>query len=229
MLKRKFYDIQYGYNSKKNKSTKKDDNSSTTSSNETDDLFNKLTSGGKKDMTKIERDFNHIYFYSEVDRDSIYDLVKLIQEAEEDVLLTNLKLKLKEELPIYIHISFYGGSVFAAYIAIDAIKSCKVPIHTIITGATASAGTLISICGKKRYITPLGNMLIHQLSSSFWGKMDEIEDEYKNLEDMMKKIKEIYIDHTNIPKKELSDLLKHDLWLNSDKCIKYGLVDEIWN
>ena len=72
-------------------------------------------------------------------------------------------------------------------------------------------------------------MLIHQLSSSFWGKMDEIEDEYKNLEDMMKKIKEIYIDHTNIPKKELSDLLKHDLWLNSDKCIKYGLVDEVWN
>jgi ATP-dependent protease ClpP protease subunit len=45
----------------------------------------------------------------------------------------------------------------------------------------------------------------------------------------MEKIKEIYKDHANIPKKELNELLKHDLWLNSEKSLKYGLVDEIWN
>ena len=44
----------------------------------------------------------------------------------------------------------------------------------------------------------------------------------------MEKIKDIYIEHAEIPKKELSELLKHDLWLNADKCLKYGLVDEIW-
>jgi ATP-dependent protease ClpP protease subunit len=59
--------------------------------------------------------------------------------------------------------------------------------------------------------------------------MSEIEDEYKNLEDMMEKIKEIYMENAKIPKKELTELLKHDLWLDSKKCIKYGLVDEIWN
>ena len=72
-------------------------------------------------------------------------------------------------------------------------------------------------------------MLIHQLSSGCWGKMSEIEDEYKNLTELMEKIKELYKEHANIPKKELTELLKHDLWLNSEKCIKYGLVDEIWN
>lgn len=32
-----------------------------------------------------------------------------------------------------------------------------------------------------------------------------------------------------MPRKELNELLKHDLWLDSTKCLKYGLVDELWN
>ena len=72
-------------------------------------------------------------------------------------------------------------------------------------------------------------MLIHQLSSGAWGKMNEIEDEYKNLEDLMKRIKSIYNENSKIPKKELNDFLKHDLWFDLDKCLKYGLVDEIWS
>jgi ATP-dependent Clp protease protease subunit len=225
--KRKFDDYVFGYN-KKLKNHKNDDTSSNSSSSDTDDILDKLRNS-KKDATKIERDFNHIYFYSEVDRDTIYDLIRLIGEAEEDVTITNLRLKLKEDLPIYLHINSYGGSIFAAFAAIDAMKACKIPIHTIVTGATASAGTLMSICGEKRYITPNANMLIHQLSSSCWGKMSEIEDEYKNLEELMKRIKEIYMENAKIPKKELTELLKHDLWLNADKCINYGLADEIWS
>ena len=71
-------------------------------------------------------------------------------------------------------------------------------------------------------------MLIHQLSSSCWGKMDEIEDEFANLQELMVQIKKLYEEHTNIPKKKLAELLKHDLWWNAEKCIEYGLVDEIW-
>jgi ATP-dependent protease ClpP protease subunit len=35
-------------------------------------------------------------------------------------------------------------------------------------------------------------MLIHQLSSGVWGKMNEITDEYNNLTNLMKRIKSIY-------------------------------------
>ena len=92
----------------------------------------------------------------------------------------------------------------------------------------ASAGTLISVFGAKRFIRPNAYMLIHQLSSGFWGKMSEIEDEYKNLAELMERLLNIYKENTKIPKKELHDLLRHDLWLNSDKSLKYGLVDEIY-
>lgn len=177
---------------------------------------------------KIKRVHNHIYFYSEVDRDSILDLILLIKETEEENRITAIQLNL-EEIPIYLHINSNGGYVYEALNAIDAINACKVPVYTIVEGATASAGTLMSVAGKKRYICPNAYMLIHQLSSSYWGgKMSEIEDEYQNLQELMEKIQEIYKKHTKIPKKELTELLKHDLYLNSEKSLKYGLVDELW-
>jgi ATP-dependent Clp protease protease subunit len=176
---------------------------------------------------KIKRRNNHIYFYSEVDRDSIFELIMLIREAEEENMITSLKLHI-DNVPIFLHINSNGGIIFEAFNAIDVIKSCRVPVYTIIEGATASAGTLISVVGIKKYICPNAYMLIHQLSSTCWGKMSEIEDEFKNLQELMDKIKDIYKKHTKISKKELEELLKHDIWLNSEKSLKYGLADEIW-
>jgi ATP-dependent protease ClpP protease subunit len=70
-------------------------------------------------------------------------------------------------------------------------------------------------------------MLIHQLSSSFWGKYEEFEDEKKNLDLMMRMIRSIYSARTSIPMRELDGLLKRDLMLDARKCLKWGLVDEI--
>lgn len=175
----------------------------------------------------IKRKNNHIYFYSEVTRETIFELIMYIKEAEEENLITSLKLHL-DTIPIFLHINSKGGSVFDAFNAIDVIQSCRMPIHTIVEGATASAGTLMSVVGEKRYMTKNAFMLIHQLSSVCWGKMSEIEDEFLNLQELTEKIKEIYSENTKIPKKELSKLLQHDLWLNSSKSLKYGLVDELW-
>tara|TARA_Y100000310_G_scaffold225117_1_gene227134 strand:- start:590 stop:805 length:216 start_codon:yes stop_codon:yes gene_type:complete len=70
-------------------------------------------------------------------------------------------------------------------------------------------------------------MLIHQLSTSFWGKYEEFEDEKQNLDLMMKMIRQIYREYTQIPKKELESILKRDLMLDAKKCLQWGLVDEI--
>lgn len=175
----------------------------------------------------IKRTNNHIYFYSEVTRETIFDLIMHIKDAEEENLITSIKLHI-DSIPIFLHINSNGGSVFDAFNAIDVIQACRMPVHTIVEGATASAGTLMSVVGKKKYMTKNAFMLIHQLSSVCWGKMSEIEDEFENLQELTEKIKEIYSENTKIPKKELNKLLQHDLWLNSSKSLKYGLVDELW-
>ena len=43
----------------------------------------------------------------------------------------------------------------------------------------------------------------------------------------MDKIIEFYKENANIPKKELESILKKDLWIDSDKCIKWKLANKI--
>ena len=70
-------------------------------------------------------------------------------------------------------------------------------------------------------------MLVHQLSGAMWGKFQEMEDDMQNSKMLMKKIKNLYKEHTKIPKKEMDKILKHDIWWEAETCKKYGLVDEI--
>jgi|TARA_B100001287_G_scaffold235848_1_gene208199 ATP-dependent protease ClpP protease subunit len=178
-------------------------------------------------MKKITRDNNHIYFHAEVNRDNIFELIENIRKCEIDNIVLAHTLCC-DPIPIYLHINSYGGCVFSAFTAIDIIKACKIPVYTVIEGATASAGTLMSVVGEKRYIRPNAHMLIHQLSSGTWGKMQELEDDFENNKALMEKIIDIYKDNAKIPKTKLKEILKHDLWWNVDTCMKYGLIDEIW-
>lgn len=180
------------------------------------------------DRSELRRENNHIYFYDEINRSTISQLNGFIRDAEEYSIITSHKLRI-DPLPIYLHIYSNGGYIHSAFAAIDAITSCKVPVYSVIEGATASAGTLISVMCTKRYIRPNAYMLIHQLSSSCWGKMAEITDEYHNLTEMMKRITTIYAAHSTLGPNKLKKLLQHDLWLDSTKAIEYGLVDEIYS
>jgi len=38
----------------------------------------------------------------------------------------------------------------------------------------------------------------------------------------------MYKNNTSIPEKELKKLLKKDLWLDSEKCAEYKLIDGLW-
>ena len=169
---------------------------------------------------------NHIYFYSEVTKKTVYELNREIRHVTQKMLDIEKKYNI-EAPPIYLHINSYGGSIFAAMSTVDIIKYNKVPIYSIVEGCAASAATLMSVVAEKRYIRPNSYMLIHQLSTIFWGKMEEFDDEMKNLNKLMDMIKTIYKEHTTIPVRKLNDILKHDLWWDSSKCIENNLVDEI--
>ena len=65
---------------------------------------------------------------------------------------------------------------------LDLIKNLNNPVHTYVDGFAASAATLLSLSGEKRFMTKNSLMLIHQLSSGFMGKFTEIKDENDNLD-----------------------------------------------
>lgn len=169
---------------------------------------------------------NHIYFYSSVTKKSMFELNKELRSVAQKMKDVGNRYDI-DPPAIKLHINSNGGSIFSAMSCIDTIITSPVEIHSIVEGAAASAATLISVVCNKRYIKPHSFMLIHQLSTVFWGKMHEFDDEMKNLENLMKLIKNIYKEYTNVKEDKIEEILKHDIWWDAKKCKKLNLVDEI--
>ena len=169
---------------------------------------------------------NKIYFYAGVNRESAAELNKKIGELQVKsfTMANNLDV---EPYPIHLHINSGGGSIISGIASMDTILRCKVPVHTYVDGFCASAATFLSVVGDDRFMSRNSYMLIHQLSTNFWGKYSEFEDEKENLDLMMKTIKNVYKTYTKLPMKKLNEILKHDLMWDAETCLGYGLVDEI--
>lgn len=188
--------------------------------------FSKLFKRGSTEDNSYVVD-NNLYFNDDITMDTINKLTKQMRALQTKLVTMGTNLNI-EPPPIRLHITSNGGSVFAAFRAINCIKSLSVQVHTIIDGYAASAATLISVCGDKRYINKYSNMLIHELrSATSWNKMSELEDEVNNMKKIMEQIKDIYVEHTNLTRAELNKLLKRDMDWDVTKCLQAGLVDEI--
>lgn len=182
-----------------------------------------LSFGGFSD-TKVNN--NHIYFYEEVTQKSALNLNTKLREVEQQLVDKNHKHKFHEEY-IYLHICSMGGCVFSAFSIIDTIKNLQVPVVSIIEGNAASAATLISVVCDYRLCHSNSFMLIHELSTGMWGKLSEIELEVENSTNLMKRIKAIYKDNTNLTERDLNLMLSEDRWWGSKDSKRMGLVDEI--
>jgi len=182
--------------------------------------------GGKPEK-HISVHENKIYYYSGVNRESASELNKKIGEIESKSLTLGNTLDLDQPPTLRIYINSGGGSVTAGISSMDTILRTKVPVHTYVDGFAASAATFLSVVGNYRFMSRNSYMLIHQLSSAFWGTYSNFEDEKQNLDLMMKTIKNVYKKYTKVPMKKLDEILKHDLLWDAETCLNYGLIDEI--
>jgi ATP-dependent Clp protease, protease subunit len=173
------------------------------------------------------RNNNHIYLYAEIDRDSSLRVIQDLRNTADDMLAMQLIMGLEQPLPIYLHIFSYGGSVNAGFAIVDAIRNSKVPVYSVIEGQAASAATLVSISCHKRFINKHARFLIHELSGFMGGKLSEMQDSIDNAKSLMSSSINIYQEFTKIPKPMLDKLLRHDLDLTPQQCLKWGFVDKI--
>ena len=187
-------------------------------------VINTESSQPSSSMRIIE---NKIFFYDDITNDSILELNRLLLEI--DIKLQNTKNVLGDcfDPIIHLHIKTDGGEIYSALATLDMMPTIKSKIYTYVDGCVASAGTLISVAGHKRFMGKHANLLIHQLSGELYGKFSEMEDSMEGCVNLMKCIKGIYKEHTKIPMKRLDELLKRDLWLSSEECLEYGIIDEI--
>jgi ATP-dependent Clp endopeptidase proteolytic subunit ClpP len=183
-------------------------------------------SGEKQKFVSIINN-NELYFYNDVNSDSVLMLNKTISDLSRHLLITQITFDLQETPHIKLHINSDGGEVFGALSVVDRINSSKVPVYSYAEGLVASASTLISVSCHKRFVRKNTILLIHQVRSWFQGTYEDFNDEKQNMDLSMKIIKDIYLKRTKFTESELNELLKRDIYLNAEDAIKYGLADEI--
>jgi ATP-dependent protease ClpP protease subunit len=91
---------------------------------------------------------------------------------------------------IPIIIDSYGGQVYSLMSMVSMIKACPVPVATIIQGKAMSCGIALATFGDEgmRYMDPDATAMIHEVSSSTFGKNEEIQADAKETERLNEKL-----------------------------------------
>lgn len=164
---------------------------------------------------------NNVFFYAPVSNTSVVKLISILHRVAGT-------LSQQRDAVIYLFINSEGGDLYAGMAAMDHIMTFHIPIYTVIEGFAASAATLISIAGKKRFIMPHAHLLIHQLSTGFWGKYHEMVEEYKTNKRLMSVMTRVYSERTKLERDDVKNLLKSETHIGAKKAIRWGLVDELY-
>ena len=137
----------------------------------------------------------------------------------------------QEIIPIVI--DSYGGQVYSLLGMVDIIKSCKIPVATIISGKAMSCGAVLLACGEKghRYVSVNSTVMIHDVSSFSEGKSEEIKSDAAETERLQKMFYKI-LDKECERKDGYFDKLvfnkgRSNLYLDADQCVKHGIADQI--
>jgi ATP-dependent Clp endopeptidase proteolytic subunit ClpP len=169
-----------------------------------------------------------VYFSGEVNQDSVLELNTVLRKIQKKILVKSAEFGLDTPPGIKLYIHSEGGCVFSGLSAMDHVSSMKIPVTTIVDGVCCSAATFILLGGHKRAMKPNSFVLIHQLSNTFWGKFEEMKDQMETVTKLMKHVNKMYKTKTQLSENKLKMLMKRDVYLDSEECIRYKIVDEVF-
>lgn len=121
----------------------------------------------------------------------------------------------QEVIPIII--DSFGGEVYSLLSMIDAIDACDIPVATIVESKAMSCGAILFSCGAEghRYMGPNATVMIHDVSSMTWGKIEEMKISVAEAERLNKIVFERMSKNCGHKKSYFGDLIakkKHQDW-----------------
>lgn len=132
--------------------------------------------------------------------------------------------------PITIYIDTYGGSIDAALLIYDCIRTTSCPINTVGLGKVMSAGTLILSAGDKghRFIGPHTRAMIHEVSGGSKGTISNMENSINETRRMQDVYATLMAKHTGQKKSKVLEDMKIDNFMSAKQAIEYGLADKLF-
>ena len=130
-------------------------------------------------------------------------------------------------------IDSYGGQVYSLMSMISDIRPSKVPVATIVQGKAMSCGAILFSFGAdgRRYMDPDATVMIHDVSSMNWGKIEEIKAGAEETERLNQKVYQMMAENCGHNKDYFLDMIHEkghaDWFLDADEAKKHNLTNHL--
>jgi ATP-dependent Clp protease protease subunit len=169
--------------------------------------------------------------YSRLLKERVIFLVGQVEDHMANVIVAQM-LFLEAENPekdIHLYINSPGGSVTAGMSIYDTMQFIKPNVSTICIGQACSMGAFLLAAGEsgKRFCLPNSRVMIHQPSGGAQGQATDILIHAENIKNTKDKLNSILAHHAGRPVEEVAADTERDNFMDAEKALEYGLVDEI--
>lgn len=128
--------------------------------------------------------------------------------------------------PLLVKINSGGGDVFAGSEIYTALKAYAGTVEINIVGLAASAASVIAQAGHSR-ISPTALFMVHNVSGSAAGDFHDMQQEAEILQTANKAVAAAYLEKTGKSMEELLGIMDAETWMDAQKAVEYGFVDEV--
>ena len=134
----------------------------------------------------------------------------------------------KKEISLYINSP--GGVVTAGLGIYDTMQFIRPAVATLCIGQAASMGSLLLTAGEAgmRASLPNSRIMVHQPSGGFQGQVTDILIHAKEVENLKRRLNEIYEKHTGRTYDEIERALERDNFLSAEDAKKFGIIDNVF-
>ena len=132
-----------------------------------------------------------------------------------------------------IIIDSYGGQVYSLMSMISTIQQAELPIATIVQGKAMSCGALLFSFGTEgmRFIDADATVMIHDVSSGQWGKVEELRASAEESTRLNQKVYKMMANNIGKPEdffiKKIHEKGHADWYLDAKECKSIGLANYI--
>ena len=128
--------------------------------------------------------------------------------------------------PLLVEINSGGGDVFAGSEIYTALKAYAGTVEINIVSLAASAASVIAQAGHSR-ISPTALFMVHNVSGSAAGDFHDMQQEAEILQTANKAVAAAYLEKTGKSMEELLGIMDAETWMDAQKAVEYGFVDEV--
>ncbi len=158
---------------------------------------------------------------------------KFDEEAAKNFALDMAQAHNTGQKIIPVVIDSYGGQVYSLMSMIAAIRDAELPVATVVEGKAMSCGAVLFSFGEDglRFMDKDATVMIHDVSSMDWGKVEELKAGAKEADRLNQKIYTMMA--RNCGKKDdyflkIVDKKKHADWfLDAEECKKHNMANHL--